>query len=54
MNNAALLRSRTCARILSRREPPLADSMPRSWVYMMAVLIACLITSIVIAAIRLL
>jgi len=28
--------------------------MPRSWVYMMALLVACLIASIVIAAVRLL
>jgi len=28
--------------------------MPRSWVYMMVVLVACLIASIVIAAVRLL
>jgi hypothetical protein len=29
------------------------DRMPRSWIYMMAVLIACLIASMVIAVIRL-
>jgi hypothetical protein len=32
----------------------LADSMPRSWVYMMVLLVICLLASIVIAAVRLL
>jgi hypothetical protein len=29
------------------------DAMPRSWVYMLALLVVCLIASMVIAAIRL-
>jgi hypothetical protein len=40
------------SRILSAR-PRAPGPMPRSWIYMMAILIACLIASIVIAAIKL-
>jgi hypothetical protein len=41
------------SRILSPRPRPPAP-MPRSWIYMMAILIACLIASMVIATIKLL
>jgi hypothetical protein len=54
LNKAASFGPERAARILSAGGPTLAGSMPRSWVYMMALLVACLVASMVIAAIRLL
>jgi hypothetical protein len=51
-NNAALLLGIARAYYPGGASAPPTE-MPRSWTYMMAVLIACLVASMVIAAIRL-
>jgi hypothetical protein len=52
-NKATLLLGIARAYYPGRGGPPPIE-MPRSWTYMMAVLIVCLVASMVIAAIRLL